>query len=451
MTEKKYFGTDGIRGRAGEPPITAEFMLALGRAAGRVLTTHNRAVVVIGKDTRISGYMLESALEAGLVSAGADVRLLGPMPTPAVAFLTRQLNASAGIVISASHNPYWDNGIKFFDGNGEKLADETELSIERELEAHAPSQTSDRIGKAARVDDAPERYEQFCRSVVPGLDLSGMRIVLDCAHGATYHIAPDLFASLGAEVHAIGVQPDGLNINRDCGATHPAALQAAVLEHRAHLGIAFDGDGDRLQMVDEHGTLADGDDLLYVLACDRRERGALRGPIVGTLMTNFGVERAIVELGVEFVRASVGDRYVMQQLRQRGGVLGGEASGHLLALDVSPTGDGIVSALLVLEALQRRGATLAQARANLRRAEQLTINLPMTGGAALVADPSVQAVRAEIEVTLRGRGRVVLRASGTEPLVRVTVEGEDAAEVRVLADSLAAAVKSADSRNKIDP
>ncbi|MEP6482894.1 MAG: phosphoglucosamine mutase [Rudaea sp.] len=443
MTEKKYFGTDGIRGRAGESPITAEFMLALGRAAGIVLSTNNRATFLIGKDTRISGYMLESALEAGLVSAGADVRLLGPMPTPAVAFLTRQLGASAGIVISASHNPYWDNGIKFFDGNGEKLADETEFAIEREIEAHAPSQTSDRIGKAARVDDAAQRYETFCRGIVPGLDLSGMRIVLDCAHGATYHIAPELFASLGAQVHAIGVQPDGLNINRDCGATHPEALQAAVKAHAAHLGIAFDGDGDRLQMVDEHGALADGDDLLYVLACDRRARGQLRGPIVGTLMTNFGVERAITDLGVEFVRANVGDRNVLQQLKQRGGVLGGEASGHLLALDVSPTGDGIVSALLVLDALKRRGLSLAEARASLHRVAQVTINLPMAGGAALIGNPNVQSARARVEETLRGRGRVVLRASGTEPLVRVTVEGEDAGEVRALADSLAATVKSA--------
>ncbi len=443
MTGKKYFGTDGIRGRAGEPPITAEFMLALGRAAGRVLTTRQRAVVVIGKDTRISGYMLESALEAGLVSAGADVRLLGPMPTPAVAYLTRQLGASAGIVISASHNPYWDNGIKFFDGNGEKLADETELAIEREIAAHAPSQTSDRIGKAARVDDAPERYERFCRNAVPKLDLRGMRIVLDCAHGATYHIAPELFEALGAEIHAIGVAPDGLNINRDCGATHPEALQAAVREQRAHLGIAFDGDGDRVQMVDDNGELADGDDLLYVLACDRSERGELRGPVVGTLMTNFGVERAIAELGVEFVRASVGDRHVLQQLKQRGGVLGGEASGHLLALDVSSTGDGIVSALLVLDALKRKNVSLAQARSNLRRVAQLTINLQITDGASLVAKQIVQAARVRVEETLRGRGRVVLRASGTEPLVRVTVEGEDEAEVRALAESLAAVVKSA--------
>ena len=443
MTDKKYFGTDGIRGRAGEPPITAEFMVALGRAAGRVLTNEHRAIVAIGKDTRVSGYMLESALEAGLLSAGADVRLLGPMPTPAVAYLTRQLNASAGVVISASHNPYWDNGIKFFDENGEKLADDIELAIEREIDAPAPSVAFDRIGKALRIDDAPERYERFCRGAVPNLDLRGLRIVLDCAHGATYHIAPELFEKLGAEVHAIGVQPDGININRECGATHPEALQSAVVERGAHIGIAFDGDGDRVQMVDDTGELADGDDLLYILACDRKERGALRGPVVGTLMTNYGIERAISELGIEFVRASVGDRYVLQQLKQRGGVLGGEASGHLLALDVATTGDGIVSALLVLEALNRKKMTLAQARSTLRRSQQLTINLPVTGGATLIAKDDVQAARIRIEETLRGRGRVVLRASGTEALVRVTVEGEDAVEVRALADSLAAVVKSA--------
>ena len=441
--EKRYFGTDGIRGRAGEPPITADFMLKLGRAAGRVLAGGDHATVLIGKDTRISGYMLESALEAGLVSAGADVRLLGPMPTPAVAYLTRTLGASAGIVISASHNPYWDNGVKFFCGKGEKLADEVEYAIERELDVDAATIKPERIGKAARVDDAAQRYTDFCRTAVPGLDLSGLSIVLDCAHGATYHIAPKLFAELGAQVHAIGVEPDGLNINRDCGATHPAALQAAVLEHRADLGIAFDGDGDRLQMVDHTGMLADGDDLLYVLVSDRHARGELAGPVVGTLMTNFGVERAIVDLGVPFLRANVGDRHVLQLLRQHGGILGGEASGHLLCLDRSTTGDGILSALLVIQVLRRRGTTLAQARAALRRVPQVTLNLPLADGAKLVAQASVRAALAQVQTALHGRGRVVLRASGTEPLVRVTVEGDDAAEVQRLAESLAQAVKSA--------
>ena len=439
--QKRYFGTDGIRGRAGEPPITADFMVRLGRAAGRVLARDDGAAVLIGKDTRISGYMLESALEAGLVSAGANVRLLGPMPTPAVAYLTRQLRGSAGIVISASHNPYWDNGIKFFDSNGEKLADEAELAIERELEA-APA-ISERIGKAARVDDAAARYAAACKAVVPGLDLRGLRVVLDCAHGATYHIAPGVFAELGADVHAIGVQPDGLNINKDCGATHTPALQASVRERGADIGIAFDGDGDRVQMVDHEGRLADGDDLLYILVHDAHTRGALRGPVVGTLMTNFGVERAITDLGVPFLRANVGDRYVLQVLKQHGGVLGGEASGHLLCLDRGPTGDGIVSALLVLEALQRQRATLAEARAGLRRVPQIMINVKTGDGLAAVAKPAVKAALAQIENTLRGRGRVVLRPSGTEPLVRVTVEGEDLDEVERLATQLAQAVKSA--------
>ena len=441
--EKRYFGTDGIRGRVGEPPITAEFMLGLGRAAGRVLTGAGRATVLIGKDTRISGYMLESALEAGLAAAGADVRLLGPMPTPAVAYLTRELGASAGIVISASHNPYWDNGIKFFSGNGEKLADEVELAIERELGVAAGTVTSERIGKAARVNDAAARYAEYCCLAVPGLDLAGLRIVLDCAHGATYQIAPKLFADLGAQVHAIGVEPDGLNINRDCGATHPTALQAAVRERGADLGIAFDGDGDRVQMVDHAGHLADGDDLLYILAHDRHERGVLRGPVVGTLMTNYGVERAIADLGVEFLRANVGDRHVLQLLRQHGGNLGGEASGHLLCLDRAATGDGIVSALLVLDVLKRRGTTLAQARASLRRVPQITINLPLPNAASLIAQAPVRTALAQVERTLHGRGRVVLRASGTEPLVRVTVEGDDASEVEQLATYLADAVKSA--------
>ena len=439
--KKIYFGTDGIRGRAGEPPITVDFMVKLGRAAGRVLARGRGATVLIGKDTRVSGYMLESALEAGLVSAGADVRLLGPMPTPAVAWLTREQRASAGIVISASHNPYWDNGIKFFDGNGEKLADEVELAIEAELEATDTGTT--RIGKAARIDDAAERYAQACKAAAPGLDLRGLRLVLDCAHGATYHIAPGVFTDLGADVYAIGVEPDGLNINQDCGATHTQTLQRCVRERGADLGIAFDGDGDRVQMIDHEGRLADGDDLLYILARDAKARGVLRGPVVGTLMTNFGVERAINELGAQFLRANVGDRYVLQMLKANGGVFGGEASGHILCLDSGPTGDGIVSALLVLEALQRSRQTLAQARAGLHRVPQIMINVKASGGAALVAQAAVQAALASVEEQLRGRGRVVLRPSGTEPLVRVTVEGEQLDEVEQLARFLADTVEAA--------
>jgi phosphoglucosamine mutase len=439
--QKRYFGTDGIRGRAGEPPITAEFMLRLGHAAGRVLAGASAAPVLIGKDTRVSGYMLESALESGLTSAGTNVRLLGPMPTPAVAFLTRELGGSAGIVISASHNPYTDNGVKFFDANGEKLDDAVELAIERALDE--PHSASARIGKAARVDDAEQRYAAHCLAAVPGLRLEGLHIVLDCAHGATYHIAPALFAQLGADVHAIGIAPDGENINRDCGATHVAALQAVVRERGADLGIAFDGDGDRVQMVDATGALVDGDELLYLLVRDAKARGVMRGPVVGTLMTNYGIERAFADLGVEFLRANVGDRYVLQMLKEHGGVFGGEASGHLLALDHGTTGDGILSALLVLAALERQGTTLAHARASLRRVPQVMINVKAGGGALLITQPAVKTALQRVETTLRGRGRVVLRASGTEPLVRVTVEGEDEAEVRHLAEELASAVRSA--------
>jgi phosphoglucosamine mutase len=444
MTGKKYFGTDGIRGRAGEHPITPEFMLRLGRATGRVLGDGKRALVVIGKDTRVSGYMLESALEAGLVAAGADVRLLGPMPTPAVAQLTRELGASAGIVISASHNPYQDNGIKLFSAQGEKLDDAVELAIEQEIDAAAP-QAPTRIGKAARVDDAAQRYLAFCARAVPGLDLRGLRVVVDCAHGATYHLAPKLFADLGADVTPIGVEPDGLNINQGCGATDLALLRETVLAQHADLGIGFDGDGDRVQMVDPTGRVVDGDDLLYVLALERRARGELRGPIVGTLMTNFGVERAIAALGVEFLRADVGDRYVLQLLKQRGGLLGGEASGHLLCLDVASTGDGIVNALLVLRALQRLGIGIVEALMPLQRLPQTTQNVRVPGGAALIALPAVQAALARAQAQLHGRGRVVLRPSGTEPLVRVTVEGEDPDEVGALASALADAVRSCSS------
>ena len=442
MTGKKYFGTDGIRGRAGTHPITPEFMLKLGRAIGRVLGDGRTATVLIGKDTRVSGYMLESALDAGLLAAGADVRLLGPMPTPAVACLIKALGGTAGIVISASHNPYYDNGIKLFSARGEKLDDTVELAIECEIDSATPAASS-QIGKALRVDDAVQRYLDFCLAVAPGLDLRGRRIVLDCAHGATYHIAPKLFAELGADVTAIGIQPDGLNINKDCGAIDLRLLQETVRANRADLGIAFDGDGDRVQMVEASGAIVDGDDLLFVLASDLQARGRLRGPVVGTLMTNFGVERAIAGLGVEFVRADVGDRYVLQVLKQRGGMLGGEASGHLLQLDKVTTGDGIVSAMLVLEALQHLGMSMADVRASLQRVPQTTVNVRVPGGAALIARESVRQALAAAQEKLSGRGRVVLRPSGTEPLVRVTVEGENAEEIGALAGTLADAVKSA--------
>ena len=445
MSEKKYFGTDGIRGRVGAEPITAEFMLRVGHALGRVLreSGSGRADVLIGKDTRVSGYMFESALEAGLVSAGAGAKLLGPMPTPAVAWLTRELGASAGLVISASHNPYFDNGVKFFNAAGEKLSDELELAIEHALAQPMRTVPSDQIGKAARVADGADRYGAFLIASVEALDLRGLRIVLDCAHGAAYQIAPRLFADLGADVVSIGAQPDGFNINADCGAAHPQTLQRAVVARGADLGIAFDGDGDRVQLVDHAGALVDGDDIVYLLARDMLARGRLKGPVVGTVMTNYGIERAIMGLGATFLRAKVGDRHVLQALKDHGGTLGGEASGHVLCLDHATTGDGILTALLVLDTLQRAGVPLAQARAGVARVPQITINLPLSGGAALLANPAVQEAHAAIEKTLSGRGRVVLRPSGTEPLVRVTVEGDDEAEVRRLAKSLADAVKSA--------
>lgn len=452
--KKEYFGTDGIRGRVGEEPITAEFMLRLGQALGHVLGADapgRHPSVVIGKDTRVSGYMFESALEAGLVSAGANVQLLGPMPTPAVAWLVRELGADAGLVISASHNPYYDNGIKFFNAAGEKLSDEVELAIEAALRLPLRTAPSEKLGKAARVDDAPARYLDYCAERVPGLSLRGKRIVLDCAHGATYHVAPRLFADLGADVAAIGVQPDGFNINDRCGSTHLDALQRAVAEYGADIGIAFDGDGDRVQMVDAQGAVIDGDDIVYLLAKDLIAQRQLRGPVVGTLMTNYGTELALQKLGATFLRANVGDRYVLQMLREQGGVLGGEASGHVLHLDRSGTGDGILNALFVLDALQRLGMTLADVRAELHRFPQVILNVRAAGGATLVAHADVQRVLGEVQQVLRGRGRVVLRPSGTEPLVRVTVEGEDAGEVRRLAQSLADAVKSAGSISSNPP
>jgi phosphoglucosamine mutase len=441
---RKYFGTDGVRGRVGEWPITAEFMLKLGRAAGVVLGNGRQPLVLIGKDTRVSGYMFEAALEAGLVAAGANVGLLGPLPTPAVAQLTRELGASAGIVISASHNPYQDNGVKFFSASGEKLDDAVESAIEREIDAAFTTVAPERLGKARRIDDAVERYARFCLGTLSTPpDLSGMHIVLDCAHGATYAVAPKVFTALGAKVTCIGAEPDGFNINRGVGSTHPAALRGAVLEQHADLGIAFDGDGDRVQMIDRNGELADGDDLLYVLAHDWLTEGRLRGPVVGTLMSNFGLERALTGAGVRFLRANVGDRYVLQQLKEHDGMLGGETSGHILCLDRASTGDGIVSALAVLDALERAGEELSHARSGLAKLPQITRNVKVAGAKSVVGCSGVQEALAEVEEALRGRGRVVLRPSGTEPLVRVTIEGENADEVQALAARLADAVTAA--------
>lgn len=450
MNQRKYFGTDGIRGLVGQWPISADFMLRLGRAVGSVLAREGkeRPNVLIGKDTRISGYMFEAALEAGLVAAGADVGLLGPMPTPAVAYLTRSMRAQTGIVISASHNPHHDNGVKFFSANGEKLSDEVELAIEQEIDAEFVTVPSERLGKARRIDDAVARYAEYCKgTVAEDFSLRGLKLVLDCAHGATYQVAPKIFAELGAEVIAIGDKPDGFNINRDVGSTHPQTLQQAVLAHNADIGIAFDGDGDRVQLVDRHAVLADGDDILYVLARSWHAQGTLKGPVVGTLMSNYGLQLALAELDVPLIRANVGDRYVLQQLKEHGGVLGGETSGHVLCLDRATTGDGIVVALAVLEALARSGVDLAAARQGLQKMPQVMLNVRAVGAREALASGEVKRALAEAEQILHGRGRVVLRASGTEPLVRVTIEGADAAEVQRLAEKLAGTVKSAAERS----
>jgi len=423
-------------------------VLRLGNALGRVLTERNghRPVVVIGKDTRISGYMFEAALEAGLVAAGADVQLLGPMPTPAVAFLTRTLGADAGIVISASHNPHYDNGIKFFSADGEKLDDATELALEAALDTEFTTADSDRLGKAARGRDAVGRYIEFCKASVPrGFDLRGLKIVLDCAHGATYHIAPLLFRELGAEVVAIGAEPNGVNINDGVGSMHIDNLAAKVREVGADLGIAFDGDGDRVLMADDQGNPVDGDDLLYVLAPSWQRSGRLRGPVVGTLMTNFGLEQALERLGLPFQRSNVGDRYVHQALVEGGGVLGGEASGHLLCLDRATTGDAIVSALQVLEVLRREGKSLRESLVGLTRVPQKTVNVRLAGVSAkvIVQSEGVQSALAAAQQAVKGRGRAFLRPSGTEPVVRVTVEADTAELMQATLDSLSSAVKAA--------
>jgi len=435
---KKYFGTDGIRGRVGEAPITADFMLKLGWAVGRVLGHSGCGKVLIGKDTRISGYMFESALEAGLSAAGMNIRLLGPMPTPAIAYLTRTLHACAGIVISASHNPYADNGIKFFSAQGTKLPDEVELEIERMLDEPMQTVESSALGKAERVVDAEGRYIEFCKSTTPMmLSLRGLKIVLDCAHGATYKVAPAVFDELDAEIIVIGDEPNGLNINLDCGSTNPKRLQAAVLEHGADLGIAFDGDGDRLAMVDQHGELLDGDELLYIIARARQQAGKLRGGVVGTVMSNLGLEHALKRDGIELARAAVGDRYVLEMLLDKGWQLGGESSGHIICLDRTSTGDGIVSALQIVTEMMVRGATLAELRAGMKKYPQHMINVPISRRVNLTEHPPIQAAVRASEERLAGRGRVLLRPSGTEPVVRVMVEGEDATEVRREATDLA--------------
>ena len=445
---RKYFGTDGVRGRVGEEPITPEFVMRLGYAAGRILAINDRRAssdrptVVIGKDTRISGYMLESALEAGLSAAGVDVLLLGPMPTPAIAYLTRALRCQAGIVISASHNPYPDNGIKFFGPGGFKLADKVERAIEAALDEPIRCMPSEKLGKARRIEDADGRYIEFCKSTFPNeLDLRGMRIVLDCGHGATYHIAPSVFHELGAEVIAIGVKPDGLNINLDCGSTHPEALQRAVRENQADLGIAFDGDGDRVLMVDADGKIFDGDLMLYIIACHRNKQGLLKGGVVGTLMTNLGLEHAFDKNKIPFARAAVGDRYVLEMMESKGWLYGGESSGHILCRDKHSTGDGIISALQVLHALRSSKRTLKELTKDVVVYPQVLINVPITKGFDFRDSIPVQALLVDANSELKGSGRVLLRNSGTEPVLRVMVEGKDATEVRQWADKIAACAK----------
>ncbi len=448
MSNRKYFGTDGIRGRVGKGVISADFVLRVGNALGRVLVERSgggQPTVVIGKDTRISGYMFESALEAGLVAAGANVQLLGPMPTPAVAFLAHTLGADAGIVISASHNPHHDNGIKFFSAEGEKLDDATEEALEAAMDQPFATVESEQLGKAMRARDAVGRYIEFCKASVPRhFYLRGLKVVLDCAHGATYHIAPLLFRELGAEVIAIGAEPNGVNINDGVGSTHIDNLARKVVEVGAHMGIAFDGDGDRVLMVDDTGAAVDGDGLLYILAKAWRASGRLRGPVVGTLMTNFGLEQALGRLGIPFVRANVGDRYVHQALVEGGGVLGGEASGHILCLDRATTGDAIVSALQVLEVLGQAGQNLRQAGEGLAMVPQKTINVRLESGAReVVKSAPVQAALAAAQAAVAGRGRAFLRPSGTEPVVRVTVEADEAGLMAATLEALADAVRSA--------
>ena len=442
--QRKYFGTDGIRGKVGVAPITPDVVMKLGWAAGRVLADQGSTGVLIGKDTRISGYMFESALEAGLAAAGVDIWLLGPMPTPAIAYLTRTFRARAGIVISASHNRYDDNGIKFFSGDGLKLPDSLELAIEAELEKPLETVGSDALGKAHRVPDAPGRYIEYAKSTIPtGTTLDGIKVVVDCAHGATYWVAPRIFEELGAEVIAIGDQPDGYNINQDCGATEPAELQRQVLAHDADLGVALDGDGDRLIMVDHKGEIVDGDEILFIIARERQRNNGLKGAVVGTLMSNLGLEHAIQVLGLDFQRTKVGDRYILERLTENGWTLGGETSGHIVCLDLTTTGDGSISALQVLEAMSRTGNSLNALKRGMQKYPQQLINVRMERSIDVTTLKPVQDGVKQAEAELADTGRVLLRPSGTEPLIRVMVEGRDAAQVERLAAELAATVEHA--------
>ncbi|MDD5227499.1 MAG: phosphoglucosamine mutase [Methylococcales bacterium] len=441
---RKYFGTDGIRGKVGTPPITPDFLLKLGWAAGQVFAREGHNFVLVGKDTRISGYMFESALEAGLTAAGVDTRLLGPMPTPAVAYLTRTLHAKAGIVISASHNPYYDNGIKFFSAQGTKLPDDMEQKIEKYLDLPITTVDSSKLGKAKRVVDAAGRYIEFCKASVPtGMTFDGMKIVVDCANGATYHIAPDVFKELGAEVIAIGVEPDGLNINEGYGATNPENLVKTVLEHRADFGIALDGDGDRVIMADHKGELVDGDELIYIIAKARLKSGLLTGPVVGTLMSNLGMEHALQALSVPLLRANVGDRYVIEMLAEHKGMLGGENSGHIICLDKTTTGDGIIAALQVIAEMQNTGLSLHDLKSGMQKYPQVLINVRTPTKVNLKTHDGIQSAVRAVEQMLGKNGRVLLRASGTEPLIRVMIEGCNQSQVESYAKQLADDVQQA--------
>ena len=441
---KKYFGTDGIRGKVGSYPITADFLLKLGWATGRVFAEEGQGFVLLGKDTRISGYMFESALEAGLASAGVDTHLLGPMPTPGIAYLTRTLRAHAGIVISASHNPYYDNGIKFFSVQGTKLPDEIEHKIEHFLDSPMTTVESARLGRAKRIGDAAGRYIEFCKSTIPtAFDFSGLKMVVDCAHGSTYHIAPHVFSEVGTKVETIGTDPDGLNINEQCGATSPERLVKKVLETGADLGVALDGDGDRVIMVDHKGEIVDGDELIYIIARSRLQKGVMDGPVVGTLMTNLGMEHGLQQLGLKLLRAKVGDRYVMELLEQHNGILGGENSGHIICLDRTTTGDGIISALQVMAEMYQTGQTLHELKSGMRKYPQILINVKTDKRANPDELETVQKTKRQIEKDMGDQGRILLRASGTEPLIRVMVEGIEENSVRNYARQLAEEVKKA--------
>ena len=450
MNQRKYFGTDGIRGQVGSSNINPEFVLKLGWAVGRVLANGQRKKVLIGKDTRVSGYMLESALAAGLSAAGVDVRLLGPMPTPAIAYLTQTLRANAGIVISASHNLFEDNGIKFFSADGSKLPDHVELEIEAEIEKKLQTVSSKQLGKAKRIDDAPGRYIEFCKSTIPSLTrLSGLKIVVDCAHGATYHIAPNVFAELGAEVITIGNKPDGFNINEGCGSTEPELLRQQVISYGADVGVGLDGDGDRVIMVDAAGRLVMGDEIIFIIARDRQKKGLLNGGVVGTLMSNYGLEKAITAMGVPFLRTNVGDRYVLEALKENDWKIGGESSGHVVCRDKTTTGDGIIAALQVLAIMVKQEKTLQQLGTGITLLPQTLMNLKTDHAVILANNPRVLDAVDALSASLKGDGRVLLRPSGTEPILRVMVEGGDAAQIQRQAQQLTDEIKSIEQQLKM--